>query len=100
MRTEVRSVEISEVLAEARAALDRTRTELRQAKRLYPDGVTSACQARALNFWLDMDPPDTRVVDLAIVVDGQGGPLSLSGRVSEVARCGLNGCTTSAARRL
>jgi prepilin-type N-terminal cleavage/methylation domain-containing protein len=54
LRTESQVVETSDVLAEARAGLVRTQTELREAKRLHPEtDPDEPCDPRRLDLWVD-----------------------------------------------
>lgn len=78
LRAQSQVVEISDVLAEARAGLIRTQDELREAKRLYPSGgPTAPCDPRELSFWLDSDrdgllQSDELVTYTLDVTDGVG----------------------------
>ncbi len=78
LRTEARAVELSDVLAEARAGLTRTQNELREAKRLYPDADGAAeCDPRVLELWVDDNgddllQPDEHVFYALDVEDGVG----------------------------
>lgn len=53
LQAERQTRDIAVVLNEARAALDRARKEIREARRLYPDAA--GCDPRALHLWVDND---------------------------------------------